>query len=67
MQAMEAAMKTSDDDAVLLRETLRRRAEGEAGWGRRWDTQDTVALLILSAKLGALNEQDRQRPQPQGW
>lgn len=60
-------MRTSDDDAALLRETLRRRAEGEAEWGRKWDAQDTVALLLLSAKLGALNEEDRQRPQPQGW
>lgn len=60
-------MYTSDDDAARLLETQRRRAEGEARWGRKWDAQDTVALLILAAKLGALNEQDRQRPQPQGW
>jgi hypothetical protein len=64
-------MTISDDDAALLRETLRRRAEGEAEWGRKWDAQDTVALLILSAKLDALNELDREQarqwPQPQGW
>ncbi|MCU0733477.1 MAG: hypothetical protein MUE84_18095 [Hyphomonas sp.] len=64
-------MTISDDDAARLHETQRRRAEGEAEWGRKWDTQDTVALLILSAKLDALNELDREQarqwPQPQGW
>lgn len=63
----EAAMNISDDDAARLRETQRRRAEMEARTGRKWDAQDTVALLILSAQLDALNELDRQMPQPRGW
>ena len=39
----------NDDDAELLRETLRRRASIETRTGLKWNTADTVALLIIDA------------------
>lgn len=57
-----------DDDVARLRETLRRRAEAEAQTGHKWETRDTVALVILLAKLDALSYEDRRRgPEPAGW
>ena len=60
----------NDDDAELLGETLRRRASIETRTGLKWNTADTVALLIIDAKLGALGKEPREpdrRPPPMSW
>lgn len=56
-----------DTEAAHLRETLRRRATAEALTGRKWDAQDTVALLSLAARLAAAPETHRNTPEPPGW
>lgn len=56
-----------NDEAAYLREALRLRAAAEKLTGHKWDTKDTVTRLILSARLAALSEKDRDKPEPSGW
>ena len=60
----------NDDDAELLRETLRRRASIEARTGLKWTTDDTVKTILLGATLGASGKEDRDldgRLPPMSW